>query len=317
VSTRDELARWRTTGAITAEQHDAIWALVRPDRLSVFVELNALLYLGVLAIAGGAGWTIRVHFARLGDAAILLPLTALLTACLAYCFRRGAAYSRDQVAPPGLAFDYVLYLGCLLFAVELWYVEFRFQLLQANWDGYVLASAVAYFVLAYRFDNRLVLSLALGTLASWFGIRSSQLGMFADSLRVPALAYGVLVFVCSLSVHRLGIKRHFLETYLHIAANVLLLALLSGVILENRHELPWLFGLLVLAGAAIGAGVTCRRFAFVLYGVIYGYLGISAHLLERIIPNWSDASILAYFAISATLVVVSLVVASRRVGREE
>jgi hypothetical protein len=312
VSIRADLERWRAAGAISAEQHDAIWTLVRTDRLSVFDELNALLYLGVLALAGGVGWTVRVHFARLGDAAILLPLTALLTACLTYCFRRAAAYSPAQVPAPTLAFDYVLYLGCLVFAVELWYVEFRFHLLQANWDGYLLASAVAYFALAYRFDNRLVLSLALGTLASWFGICSSHFELFAGSMRGPALAYGALVAAGGVSAYQAGVKRHFLETYLHIAVNVLLLALLSGVF-DDGHQWLWLLCLLVVGGGVIRAGVWFRRFVFVLYGVIYGYVGISAYVLPHV---RSLPAALAYVVVSGTVVIASLVVMSRHFGRE-
>jgi hypothetical protein len=76
------LERWKTTGAITAAQHDAIAALARKDRFSVFVELNTLLYLGVLSFIAGAGWTIQTYFADLGDAAILSSLTIVFVASL-------------------------------------------------------------------------------------------------------------------------------------------------------------------------------------------------------------------------------------------
>ena len=48
-----DLARWRTTGAIRAEQHDVLSALVRKERYSVFVELHTLLYLGVASFVAG------------------------------------------------------------------------------------------------------------------------------------------------------------------------------------------------------------------------------------------------------------------------
>ncbi len=308
------LERWRTTGAITGEQYAEIRESTRKDRFSVFLELNALLYLGVLAIAGGAGWTVRVHFARLGDAAILVPLTALLAGCLSYCFARAPAYAHKEIAPPTLAFDYVLYLACLVFAVELGYVEFRFHLLRANWDQYLLSSAVLFFALAYRFDNRLVLSLALGTLAGWFGVRVSQLGLFVGDVRVCALAYGAIVALGGVSVDRIGVKRHFLETYLHIAANVSLTALVSGVVAgDPARAWLWVFGLLGASGVAIVEGVRFRRFSFVVYGVVYGYLGLSYQLL-RTIDSFTPG--LAYVVVSSTIVIASLVVVARRFGRD-
>jgi hypothetical protein len=308
------LERWRETGAITGEQYAEIRELTRKDRFSVFLELNALLYLGVVAFVAGVGWTVRVHFERLGDAAILIPLTALLTACLRYCFARAAAYAPEEVAPPTFVFDYILYLACLCFAAELGYVEFRFHLLRSQWDHYLLLSALAYFALAYRFDNRLVLSLALATLGGWFGVRVVYFGLFVGDIRGCALAYGGIVALAGLSIHRLGIKKHFLETYLHVATNVVLWALVSGVVAGDlTRAWLWVLGLLGAGGVVIVGGVRFRRFSFVVYGVVYGYLGLSDQLL-RAIDSFTAG--LAYVAVSSTIVIASLVVVARRFGRE-
>jgi hypothetical protein len=312
------LERWKTTGAITGAQHDAIAALVRKDPFSVFVELNTLLYLGVLSLVVGAGWTIQTYAASLGDAAILSTLTVAFIACLYYCFSRTPPYSHDEVESPGFAFDYVLYLGCLVFGLELGYLELRFHFLQASWDNYLFVSSVLYFALAYRFDNRFVLSLALSTLAGWFGLRfGAHLSLLGPvfgpgSLRPYALAYGSLVAIAGAGLHRVGIKKHFLEAYLHIAANVLFIALLSGVF-DRGHEWLYLAGLLGLAGVAIAQGVQHKRFAFVVYGVVYGYVGISARLTD----GNSFTSLMAYVAVSGTIVIVSLAMLARRFGREE
>src|SRR2546427_13104726 len=71
------LEQWKATGAISGTQSDAITALARKDRFSVFVELNTALYLGVLALAGGISWTMTTYSARLGDAAVLSSLTCV------------------------------------------------------------------------------------------------------------------------------------------------------------------------------------------------------------------------------------------------
>src|SRR6478752_1335138 len=94
------LARWKQAGAISEAQHDALAALARQDRFSLFLELNALLYLGVLATAAGAGWTIATYSARLGDAAILATLSAIFGASLYYCVTRAQDFSWNQVESP-------------------------------------------------------------------------------------------------------------------------------------------------------------------------------------------------------------------------
>jgi hypothetical protein len=310
----ERLERWHTAGAIGGAQYDTISALVRKQRFSVFVELNTILYLGVLAFVGGVGWTINTHFASLGDALVLSALTLIFGFSLHYCFSRGRPYSNAQVAPSGFAFDYVLYLGCLVFAIELGYLETRFHVLQDGWDNYLLLSAAVFFVLAYRFDNRFVLSLALSTLAGWFSLRLSNFPDVAGpSLRASALVYGSLVAIGGTGLYRAGIKKHFLEAYLQVAANVLFIALLSGVF--NRDvRVPYLLALFGLAAVAVALGVRFRRFAFVVYGIVYGYIGVSARVLREFD---SFTAALAYVAISGTVMIVTLVVIARRFGREE
>jgi hypothetical protein len=94
---------------------------------------------------------------------------------------------------------------------------------------------------------------------------------------------------------------------------VLFIALLSELVDRDANEL-YLLGLLGLAGIAIALGVRFKRFAFVVYGVVYLYIGISVRLLREID---SFTAGLAYVAISSTAVIVSLVAIARRFGREE
>src|SRR5437762_951980 len=137
MTTLQRLSQWKETGAITAPQYDAISAIVRRDRFSVFFELNALLYLGVLSFIAGLAWVIQVYFATLGDVAILSGLTLILLVAFYYCFSRTLPFSPVQVESPTLAFDYILYLGCLTFGIEVGYIESRFQLMQSEWDYYL------------------------------------------------------------------------------------------------------------------------------------------------------------------------------------
>src|SRR4026208_2054468 len=102
----ERLENWRTSGAITSTQYSAIAAIARKERLSVFVELHALLYLGVVSCIAGLGWTIGMYFANLGDAAILGSLTLLCGASLDYCFSRALPYSSNRVEAPSMVFDY-------------------------------------------------------------------------------------------------------------------------------------------------------------------------------------------------------------------
>ena len=306
------LERWKEQGAISPEQYLYLTGLCRREPFSVFLELNILLYAGVLAFVAGLGWTVTTWSQQLGDLLVLAVLSTIFAGCFWYCFSRASAWSPAETASPTAAFDYVLYLGCLVWWVELAYVEKQFHLLSGQWDIYLLASAAFFFFLAYRFDNRFVLSLALSSLAGWFGLTISHWPSHQDaSYRQYALFYGLLVGVGGAVLRRRGLKPHFFDMYLNIAANVLFWAILSGVFGREGYGL-WLLALLLACGASLAWGVTRRKFTFVAYAAVYGYVGISSILIR----NFSDdVFILGYFVITAIGMVIALVQIARRFGR--
>jgi len=312
VKTVERLDEWKALGIISEAQHQSLGALVRRERFSVFVELNAILYIGVLSLIGGLGWTFRDYVENLGDAAILSILVVLVTASLGYCVARGAPYSNSQVPAPSLIFDYVLYFGCLAFSLTLAFVETRFGIF-GGWDAHLLMASLLFAALAYRFDNRFVLSLALSTLAGYLGLTLDLFDAIDSGvLRLSAMAYGFFLLGVGFLLHRLGIKRHFFDVYLQLGANAVLLAAISGIF-EPSWPL-YLGGLVLLCAASIYLGVRHRRFAFVTYGTLYGYVGLSIRLLYEV---GSVTGALFYFVITGSIVVFALVVMARRFGRDE
>lgn len=307
------LESWKEQGAISPEQHAHLANLCRREPFSLYLELNVLLYTGVLAFVAGLGWTVVTWSAQMGDVLVLTILTAILGACFWYCFSRGPAWSAAETPTPGAIFDYVVYLGSLVWCVELTYLEKRLQVLSGQWDLYLLATAGLFFFLAYRFDNRFVLSLALSSLAGWFGITISHWSSHQDAVyREYALLYGVLVGGGGALLQRLGLKAHFFGTYLNVAANVLFWALLSGVFEREEYGL-WLVALFLACAASLGWGLARRQFAFVAYAAVYGYVGISWVILRGV----NDASVgLSYFVVSGVAMLVLLVQIGRRFGRK-
>jgi len=307
------LEQWKEQGAISPEQHAHLAGLCRGEPFSLFLELNVLLYAGVLAFVAGLGWTVSTWSQQLGDVLILTILFAVLTTCFWYCFARAPAWSPAETPSPSLIFDYVLYLGSLTWSVELAYLENRFHVLSGQSDLYLLATAGLFFFLAYRFDNRFVLSLALSSLAGWFGLTISHWPSHQDAAyRQYALLYSLMAGAGGALLQRRGLKPHFFGTYLNIAANVLFWALLSGVFNRQGYGV-WFLALLVACGASLAWGLKRRQFAFVAYAAVYGYVGVSSILLRDV--N-GDTAVLSYFVVTGVAMLVVLVLIARRFGRE-
>lgn len=313
MTTGERLDRWKDSGVISPAQHLLLGSLIRQGRVSVFVELSALLYIGVLSMAGGLIWTFRDYVVNLGDAVIVSILAVLVALPLYYCFTRGKPYDHGEVESPSLIFDYVLYFGCLMFSATLGFVETRFTIFN-GWSTHLLLASIVFSLLAYRFDNRFVLSLAISTLAGYLGLKINAFDVAeTDVLRVTALLFGAALAGLGVWLHRQSVKPHFLDTFVHIAANVIMMATISGVN-ERGSGLLYLTALLALAGLAIYLGIRFNRFAFVAYGTLYGYAGISARLLATI-----GGAILGlwYFIITGLIIVTALTVVARRFGRDE
>ena len=306
------LERWKQQDKISPEQCAHLSGLASGQPLSIFLELNVLLYAGVMALVAGIGWTVSTWSKQIGDVIVVTVLFAIFAACFWYCFSRAPAWSPAETPAPTAIFDYVLYLGSLVWSLELAYVENRFHLLSGQWDLYLLATALFFFFLAYRFDNRFVLSLGLSSLAGWFGLTIARWQIREDAAyRQYALLYCAVVGISGLLFQRRGFKPHFFGTYLNIVANVLFWAVLSGVFEQHGYGL-WFVLLLLVCGASLAWGISRRQFAFVAYSAIYGYVGVSTLVVRNVSD---DTSIMAYFVFSAIAMLIALVQIGRRFGR--
>ena len=139
----------------------------------MFVELSALLYLGVLSIVGGLVWTFRDYVASLGDVAILSILALLMVLAFGYCFSRTAPYSNDEVEVADVRSSITSCISAAWSFRQRWRFSKRDS--ASSRVGHAPADCGAGVRGAgYRFDNRFVLSLALSTLAGYLGLRLSS-----------------------------------------------------------------------------------------------------------------------------------------------
>lgn len=276
------------------------------ELFSIHWEVRLLLYAGILVLTTGLGLLIAKHFASIGHLALLAAITLGCAGCFAYSLRRGGGFSSAQVPAPDAAYDYVLFLGCLLIGSLQGYLELRYQLLAEDWNWWLLASGLFYLLCAHYFDNRLVLSLALSTLGAWLGIKTSLLagGMWEGALRGNALFFGALVVAAGAAQTYYDWKRHFLPVHLHLGVNLVLAALVAGVS-SRSSGLPDLAGLLLCGAASVLYAQRSRSFAFLLYAVLYGYLGVTVFVLER--GRWEIEGIILYFLVTAAALVSALI----------
>jgi hypothetical protein len=289
--------------------------VARGELVPIRAELKALLYVGVLVAVAGVGKFLKDYHDRLGPVLIASAVGAAALACLVYAFRRSPAFSWGETVSPHLAADYVLILGALLVASDLAYVEKQFRIFGDRWPYHFLVVAAVYFLLAYRFDSRAVLSLALSAFAAWRGVSVvTTFGGHGESvaavMRVNALACGALFLAVGFVSVRSLRKPHFEKVY--VTAGLLLLfgGILSGA-LEGRSSswLLWEAALGVVGAAVLAIAWRLRRpidFAIAIGALWLGVLRLTGEVLERE-PLYLAA------AVWSVLAIVILVRATRRI----
>jgi hypothetical protein len=266
-----------------------------PSTLSLHGELRMACYAGVLLIVGGIGLLVQQHFDRIGPSALFIGLLVTAAACCLYPLRLHLA-ARER----GVAGDYLLLLGALLTSIAVGYGETQFDWLGRYWNGHLLWLTALHAAVAYWLNSRLVLAVALTTLAAWFGVQSSSLSPlgwlerdFAWSTRMLSAAVAVLAWW---QLNRASTRRQFDAVLEHGCFNLAAFGALAWCAGREYYGLGLLL-LLGVAGIAIVRSIRGRDELLAASAVVYGAIGLSI-VLARVSQDVMSAAILILFVIT-------------------
>jgi hypothetical protein len=310
----DAIEALRVRGVLSADRAATLSRPARGELVSIHWELRTLLYAGVVLATSGVGLFLKENHERLGPTALATLLGLAAATCLFYVWRRSPPFSWEATKTPHIAVDYVLLLGVLLLGSDLAYLETQFRWLGANWPLHLLIVSILYLLAAYRFDSRIVLSLALSTFAAWRGVSaglssaSSGRGFEAEAIvRANALACGALFIALGYFSVRLRRKAHFEPVYVTVGLILLLGGLISGVFESGTAGLLWLLALLACAGATVFIAYRLRRSLDFAIGVFAAYVG-----LIRVISHVLAGSCLSFTIAFSSLAVLGFLIRAQR-----
>lgn len=286
------LAELVAEGLLPPAQAAAIGADERTRPFSLHYELRALLYLGITLLVGGVGVLIYQHIDSIGHGVITGAITLAMGASFAYADRHRPAFTWGEAPRTSIAADYLLLLSCLLFLVLEGYLQVQYGLFGRRYGLVTVLPAGLFFYLAYRFDHRGVLSLAITALAAWVGVSVAPLTLFTEGfpareLSGPGLVLGLVLLAAGLVAEQRRLKPHFAYTYMLLGSNVALLAALVRLFNGGRGtEWPELGRALLVALLVLGICTVlvwyARRtqsYVFLLLAVGYGYVAFTSALV--------------------------------------
>ena len=301
-------------GLLAPPQAEAIADYERRRPFSLHYEIRTLplLYLGIVLLSGGLGVLLYQHLDDLGHATVVAIVALLTAACFTYyAARHRQPFTWGPAPTSKLLPDYLLLLGCLLFLGLEGYVQAEYGLFGTRYGLALAVPAALFFYLAYRFDHRGVLSMAITALAAWVGLSVEPLAVFENQfLTAPvsraALGLGAaLALVGWLSETRRR-KPHFAYTYILLGSNLLLAAATAALLNEVLHPAILLLALMLgVSGLLFWYGRRAHSSLFLLLSVGYGYFALTYGLVLLLAsadhPTWQLAEMFFTFYAMASV----------------
>lgn len=270
-----ELERLRTL--LGNARTDALLARERREVFSVYPEIRVAAWGGVMLLVAAAGIVLKNNLDRLGPTVLALLISIAAVACYVFvAWRRERATHLD---------DYVLLLGALLVSADVAFIETQFHILGDQWRQHLLLVAVLHAVSAYLYRSRIVLSLAITSLASWCGVARNDWWAYAIGYTISAYLCVAILLVWR-ELDRRFANTGFARTIEHFAANLALLG--SVAIMQVSVPLGSLVTL-TAATAVIVWGFHVRSEWFVLYAFLYAVLAVDALIID--LGHWGAGSV--------------------------
>jgi len=288
-------------GIIPAEQHDKIAEHEQKKPFSLHWELRSLLYAGILLLSSGLGLLIYDNFDQIGHGALLAGIAAACAASFFFAWRNRPAWAITQTRSRSTFGDYALLLGCLLFLTLEGYAQYAYNVFGERYGLVTLLPALLFLPLAYRFNHRGVLGMALTALISWVGVTVRPLELyfktnfFNQATVFSVIGLSLLVLGVALWLDRRRIKPHFTETYMTVMGNVLGVALLGGLFNFAELRLWFALGLAVACVTFDFHGRQQRSYLFLLMGTVYGYIGATYLFFHYLPDNLNSIADIYYY----------------------
>jgi len=293
---------------ISNQQSAVIESYVTEKPFSVHWELRSILYLGILLFGSGLGVIIYENIDTIGHQAIIALISLVTISCFFYSYKYCIPFGWQEVKNTNKFSDYALLLGCTTFLILEGYLQFQYQFFGSKYGIAVFIPTVLFFLCAYRFDHKGVLSMAITGLASWLGLTIAPLSVLSKNdftdlkLIITAIILGVCLMAISWISESRNLKRHFAFTYLFLGGNLAALANLTGLFDQDMNIVFFILGALMPAFFIIQSRRS-QSLVFLLMGVIYGYIVLTYALL-KILPDSALGFLGIYYFLFSSIGVI-------------
>ncbi|MCG2610431.1 DUF2157 domain-containing protein [Flavobacterium sp. SM15] len=281
-----QLKKLLEKGFLSEAQHQEVKEYKALGIFSLNTELLFLLYLSVLLFTGGVGALIYKNIDSIGHIAILAVNFVLMLVCFYFSFKKAKGFSKLEVVFDNPVYDYLVLTGSLLATIFIGYLQFQYSVFGTDFGLVSLFSAILCFAVAYYFDNRTVLSMAITSLIAFAGITLTPKTVFENEIYSnPNLVYfgifiGVLLILWTLYSLKEKLKAHFYFVYYIFAQHLLGICTIAGLI-----EDYWYGFFPVLVGSTLffyKESYRHKATSLFVFSLLYGFIGLNIFFIRTL-----------------------------------
>jgi hypothetical protein len=249
---------------------------------SLNAELLFLMYLAVILFTSGIGILIYQNIDSIGHLAIISTVFVLIVVCFYFSYKKAQPFSVQETKFESPIYDYIVLTGIILTCIFFGYIQFQYEIFGSDYRLVSLFSALASFVVAYFFDNRMALSIGLTALTTFIGITLTPNKIFENefvsnpTLSLTGIALGVLIILWSIYASKNNIKQHFYFVFYTFAQHLIGICCIAGLTQYKWHN--WILYIPFIIGLTYYFYKISYKYletSFFVFTLIYGYIGFN------------------------------------------
>ncbi len=297
---------------LTESQKNTLISIESGEIFSLHYELRFILFVGLSIFSSGIGILVYQNIDSIGHQAIMISILFSTFGIVYFVYKRTPPFKASEKAEINEAFEYLLLLSSVLFGILAGYVQYVYGIFGSYYYLITLLPAIYYFLIAYRFDHKGVLSLAIAALASTIGVSFKPTQFWVNNfdnhteLIVPAILFSLSLMIAAYYFKKTSFKAHFMPIYFYFGIILLLFSTNSGLLC---FEYKFLWFLLVIASCGISFlyAKQNKLFLFFLLSIFFGYFGVTyvIYLLSNQFEN--DFMLFFYYCIFSSIGIIVLI----------
>lgn len=274
---------------------------IRTNKIvSLYYELRLMLYLGIMLFTGGVGYFAYQNMGSLGHIVAMVILSVAIVGGFFFLKKYALPYANSEVIVVHAYFDYILILVALLIISLFTYVQVYFNIVELLINFTSFITTALFIFMAYRYDNRALLSMAIAALAAALGLSVTPINwvegewMASSNLYVVSIVLGLSLTAVGQVSHYNDIKKHFRFTYQNFG---LLLYFIGCLWAMFDSDFEWPMALLTLVSGAIFSYYTWqhKEFLFFVYSNIACYIAFTYLMFLTIDNMRGDYIVFIYY----------------------